>query len=323
MHAVVARRWGDPDVLEIAAVGDPSAGPTDAVVDLRAVSVNWHDVIVRRTGRGLPLPKILGIDGAGVRRDTGEEVVILPSLDWGPREEAPGLGFSIVGDLHDGTYAEQIVVPRKNLFPRPPGLSWAESAAIPVAGLTAYRALTTRAGLRPGETVVVLGASGGLSSLAVPMAVALGGRVLVTSSREEAIARSRELGAEGGVLRTDPDWPAEIVRRTNGGADIVLDGSGGRIDQALSCLRPGGRVVTFGASAGATATLDVPQLYFRQLSVLGTTLGSPREFAAMLGLVRSHRLPIAIDSVRGLADARAAHERIESGAHFGKLVLTP
>ena len=144
--------------------------------------MNWHDILVRRTGRGFALPSILGMDGTGVRRDTGDEVVILPALNWGDRREAPGPAFAFLGDATDGTHAELVSVPTANLFPKPDGWSWAETAALPTAGITAYRALFTRARTQPGETVLVIGASGGVSTFAISLAAAAGARVLVSSS---------------------------------------------------------------------------------------------------------------------------------------------
>lgn len=322
MYAAVVRQWGGPEQLVLESVADPAPKPGHAIVELKASAVNWHDVLVRRSGRGFPLPRILGIDGAGIRRDIGERVVIGPGMHWGTDPAAPSARFSILGDETDGTYAELVSIPIANLYPKPRHLNWQEAAALPVGALTAYRAIVTRAGLRPGETVLVLGAGSGVSTFAIMIAASLGATVLVTSSDPEKIHRVRGLGAAGGVLYTDPDWPEQIIEMHGGGVDIVIDGVGADLRQSLSCLKPGGRVAVFVATAGSVGAVDIPALYFGQYSILGTTLGSDADFAGMLDHVDRHRLRPVLDSVRPLSEVRAAHERIEGRHHFGKLVLT-
>jgi len=321
MEAIVAEKWGGPEVLESRQVPDPEPRDGHAVVELRACATNWHDILVRRTGRGFAVPSILGIDGAGVRRDTGEEVIIYPVLSWGDSEIAPRLDYQILGDATDGTYAELISVATESLFPKPGHLSWEEAAALPVAGLTAYRALFTCARLKAGETALVLGAGSGVSTAAVALAAAAGARVYVTSSRPEKIERSRELGAEGGVLYTNETWTDEVIELT-GGVDVVLDGVGSDLPSSLKCLKRGGRISIFGASGGATATLDVPSLYFSYASIFATGIGSPADFSQLLRAVDDGRIRPVIDSVRPLGEMVAAHRRMEENSHFGKLVLT-
>ncbi len=321
MEAIVARSWGGPEVLVGERVPDPEPGAGEALVELRASSLNWHDVLVRR-GRGLPLPRVLGMDGAGVRRDTGEEVVILPGLNWGGDRSAPGPEFEFLGDRRDGTYAELVAVPAENLFPKPAQLSWAEAAALPTAGVTAYRALFTRARLQEGETVLVVGAGSGVSTFAVMLSAAAGVRVLVTSSRPEKIERARELGASGGALYTEPEWSGEVRELSGGGVDVVVDGSGAALPETLACLRPGGRLAIFGASGASRAELDVPGLYFGQHSILGTTLGDATDFAGLLRMVGESGWRPVVDRVMPLAEAAAAHRFLEGRGHFGKVVLS-
>jgi zinc-binding alcohol dehydrogenase/oxidoreductase len=323
MQAIVIREFGEPSVLRLEQVPDPQPEPGHVVVELRAAGLNRRDIGVRRGAYPDALPLIPGADGAGVRRDTGEEVVILPSIAWGDREDAPGDDFRILGGPRDaGTYAELVAVPAENLFPRPPHLSWAEAAAFPLAGLTAFRALFTRARLQAGETVLVLGAGSGVSAVAVSLATQAGARAIVTSSSAEKIDRARELGAEAGVAYTNGDWPEAVVELTGGnGVDVVIDSVGRTWPDSMTCLRRGGRLVTFGATAGAEVEVSARRVYFGQFSILGTTMGSPREFAALLELVRADAWRPVVDSVRPLAAAAAAHERMEAGEHFGKLVL--
>jgi zinc-binding alcohol dehydrogenase/oxidoreductase len=323
MQAIVIHEWGDSSVLRHEQVPEPAVQPGHALVELRAAALNRHDIGVRAGAYGEGLPLIIGSDGAGVRRDTGEEVVILPSMAWGDAEDAPGPDFRILGGPRDqGTYAELISVPEENLYPKPAHLSWEEAAALPLAGLTAYRALFTRARVVPDETVLVLGAGSGVSAFAVSLARQAGARVIVTSSSAEKLARARELGADAGVDYTQGDWADEVRELTGGtGVDVVIDSVAVTWPDSLRCLRLGGRLVTFGATGGASVEVPARRVYFGQISIHGTTMGSPREFARLLALVRQDAWRPQIDSVRPLSDAVAAHERMESGAHFGKLVL--
>ena len=322
MQAVRIHEYGPPSKLVFEQVPDPEPAAGEVVVELRAAAVNRRDTAVRRGAYGdFPLPLTPGSDGAGVRRDTGDEVVIRPGLRWGDREDTSGPEFGILGGPEDGTYAELVKIPAENVYPKPAQLSWEEAATLGVAGLTAYRALFTRAGLSQGETVLVLGAGSGVATFAVPLAAQAGARVLVTSSSAEKIERARELGAAGGVDYTDGDWPEVVRELAGGGVDVVLDSVGTTWNDSLRCLRAGGRGVVMGATGGGQSEMDVRPFYLRHLSLLGTTLGSPNDFQRFLELVAEASWRPVIDSVRPLAEAAAAHERMETGEHFGKLVL--
>jgi NADPH:quinone reductase-like Zn-dependent oxidoreductase len=319
MYAVRAHEGG---VLVHESVPDPEPKPGEVVVELRCAALNRRDSLVSRGVYPFPLPLVPGSDGAGIRRDTGEEVVIYSALGWAPGAAYPGDGYEILGGPSDGTYAELVTVPAGNVFPKPARFSWEEAAAFPLAALTAYRALFTRARLQPGETVLVLGAGSGVSTFAVQLATQAYARVIVTSSSDEKIERARALGAETGVnYATTEDWPAAV--KELGGADIVIDAIGSTWQQSLDCLRGrGGRVVVFGATDGTEATLQVRPFYFSQHALLGTMMGSPDDFAGLLRMIGQAAWCPVIDSVRPLEEAPAALERMVSGAQFGKLVLT-
>jgi len=323
MHAIEMAAYGGPECLTPAERPDPAAEPGWTVVRLRAAALNWHDVLVRQGKYGAPLPHVPGADGAGVDAATGEEVLVIPSLWWGDDEATPGPRWEILGDHRPGTYAELVRVPSECVVPKPSGLSWAEAAALPLVGLTTYRALFSRARLQAGESLLVLGAGGGVATMAVSLAAAVGCTVLVTSSSEEKVARSRELGALGGVRYDDPGWPVAAKALSPGGRgfDVALD-SVGTWQQSIEALRPGGRVVVLGASRAERAELDVRPFYFGQFSLLGTTMGSPRDFAGLLTLLDKYAVaPPLVDRVFPLDRAAAAHRHLESGAGFGKVVL--
>jgi NADPH:quinone reductase-like Zn-dependent oxidoreductase len=326
MRCVELREFGDPTGLVVCERPDPEPGPGEARVDLVAASLNRRDWWIRRGGK-VPLPQVLGSDGAGVVSAlgdgvegvrAGDEVVIYPGRDWGASEDAPAEPFAILGVPDQGTYAERIVVGAEYLRPRPAGWTWAEAAALPVAGITAWRAVVTHGEVAPGRTVLVPGAGGGAALLCVQIAAALGARVLVTTSSEEKLARLRDLGAAAGALYTDPGWPEAI-----GDVDVVVDSVGGEAlwDACLPLLRRSGRLVNFADTAGDYGRVLLAGLFLEHQKIIGTTLGSPRELDALLAHCAQASWRPVIDSTFRLEDVRAAHERLDAGDRFGKIVL--
>lgn len=332
MQAIRMNEPGGPEVLVLEQVPDPAPAPGEVVVSLKAAALNRRDVFVRKGVAKVPLPLTPGSDGAGVVHavgagvtgvSEGDEVIILPSLAWGDDQRAPGSRFRILGGPDQGTYAEQIVIPAENVFPKPARLSWHEAAALPLAGLTAWRALFTRARVQPGETVLVIGIGGGVATFALNLAKAAGCRVVATSSSDDKLARAAELGADVGVnyRTTGDDWPAAVKEANGGGVDVVIDSVGSTWAGSIDACAPGGRVVVFGGTGGAKVELGVRPVTLGQVALLGTTMGSPSEFAQLLAAVDAQSWVPVVDSVRPLGDAAAAHEREEAGLHFGKLVL--
>jgi NADPH:quinone reductase-like Zn-dependent oxidoreductase len=324
VQAITLTEFGEPDVLRFEQRTDPRVSAGWVLVELRAAALNWHDCLVRKGQYDVPLPRVLGADGTGVRRDTGEEVVILPSLRWGADERSPAADFEILGDYTDGTYAELIAMPEENVFPKPRGWTWSDAAALPLAGLTAHRALFARGGLKRGETVLILGAGGGVATIATGLACAASARVLVTTSSAEKLSHARSLGAQDGVLYTDPDWP-EAIRELTGGAgvDLVLDSVGSTWQGALQTLGGGGRLVAFGSTGSSSTEIDVRRFYFGQHTIIGTTMGSPRDFAALLRAIDdAPRWRPVVDRVLPLDRAAEAHAAMERREHTGKLVLS-
>jgi len=301
-------------------VPDPVPGKGEVVVELRFAGVNRRDCWISSGTYPYSLPLILGSDGSGIRRDTGEEVVIYPGFGWPRGADHPPQVVEILGGPRDGTFAELVSLPTENLFPKPSRLSWEEAAAFPLAAITAYRALFSRARLRQGETVLVLGAGSGVSTLTVQLATQAGADVLVTSSSDEKIERAKELGARAGVnYATTPDWPAAV--KELGGADVVVDSVGSTWQQSLECLRIGGRLVVLGATGGAQVPLEVRNLYFQHISLLGTMLGGPDEMDGLLRMVESGSWRPVIDSVSPLSEVADVLDRLVTNVHFGKVVL--
>jgi zinc-binding alcohol dehydrogenase/oxidoreductase len=324
MQAVVMQEFGRPSVLRLESHPDPAARAGWVTVRISASALNWHDVLVRRGVYSSPLPHVPGADGAGWRVDTREPVLILPSLFWGPRQAAPGSGWEILGDQRAGTYAELVSVPEECVLPRPARLDLVQAAALPLVGVTTFRALFTRGRLCAGESILILGAGGGVATMATSLASAVGARVVVTSSSRTKIEAARELGAHDGVDHSDPGWVqhARSLSPRGEGFDVVLD-SVGRWEESLDCLRPGGRCVVLGASAATEARLDVRPLYFGQLELIGTTMGSRADMAGLLDFMDDRRLraPV-VDCTFALDQAQQAHEYLEGGSAFGKIVLT-
>ncbi len=326
MLAVELVSFGSPDGLVATERPDPAPGAGEVRVDLVAASLNRRDWWIRNGGK-VALPAVLGSDGAGVVSAVGEgvtdvavgaEVVIYPGIGWGDAEDVPAPGFEILGVPTQGTYAERIVVRAEQVRPKPPGWSWAETAALPVAALTAWRAVVTLGGAGPGRTVLVPGAGGGVAVFAIQIASALGARVLVTTSGDEKLERARSLGAEGGADYRAPDWPERVAP-----VDVIVDSVGGAVwAGAFRALAPGGRLVVFGDTDGERGEVEIAQLFFKHIRIQGTTLGSPREFDALLAHCAEASWRPVIDSVFPLAQAGEAHRRLDAPERFGKIVLS-
>ena len=333
MKAIVLREPGGPEKLLYEDAPDPVAGAGEVVVKLKAAALNHRDQWIRHgLYAGIKLPIILGSDGAGVVASVGagvdaalvgKEVVINPSLDWGSDENAQSKAYRILGLPDDGTYAEYIKVPAANVIAKPAHLSFEEAAAIPLAALTAYRSVTTRAQVKAGETVLVTGIGGGVATFALQFAKALGAKVLVTSGSDEKIGKAKELGADGGVNYKSETWSKELIALNGGvGPDVVIDSAGGKtLEKAVEIVKPAGRIVFFGATTGLAHDLDLRRIFFKQLNLMGSTMGSDREFAAMLKLYTEHKLKPVVDQVFSLADTPAAHQHMEEAGQLGKIVL--
>jgi len=331
MKAIVLRELGGPNQVQYEEVETPVPQSNEVLVRLKYASLNRRDAwITHGLYPGMKLPSILGADGAGEVVATGDQVeginagdqvIINPALHWGENPDFNGPDFSILGMPTDGTYAQYVKVPRENIYTKPEYLSWEEAAALPLAGLTAYRALLTRGQLQKGETVFIPGIGSGVALFALQMAVAKGANVFVSSSSEEKLEKAKELGATGGVNYRSETWVKDL-KKMMGGADLIIDGVGGEtFIQLINLARPAGRIVNFGATSGPIPELLLPRIFFKHLDIKGTTMGSPQDFAQMLQLMEEHQIHPVVDQSYPLEEAKEALLSMEKGQNFGKITL--
>jgi zinc-binding alcohol dehydrogenase/oxidoreductase len=316
VKAIRIHEDGGPEVLHYEDVPDPVAREGETLVELRAASVNHLDVWIRKGLPSVPKPRILGADGAGVVAGTDERVVINPGILSNGR-------MHIVGETMDGTYAELIAVPHDFVHPIPDGLSFEEAAAFPLVFETAYRMLVTRARLQQGEWVLIWGIGGGVATAALSIAKALGANVVATSSSDEKLARAAELGADATVNHETGDVVAHVKEVTGGGAHVVVDDVGEATwKRTLDAARAEGRVVLCGATTGPNPPAALHRVWWKQLSILGSTMGSPEDFRGAYDLIAAGKARPVVDAVFPLAETRAAHERLEAAEQFGKITLS-
>jgi len=298
----------------------PEAAEGETLVQLHAAALNRRDWwITQGQYPGIVYPIILGSDGAGVAE--GREVIINPALDWGDNPAYPSKSFQILGLPKNGTFAEWVAVPHKQLYDKPAHLTMEQAAALPLGGLTAYRAVFTKGQLRAGDKVLITGAGGGVALLAFQMAVAAGAQVWVTSGREANIERTRILGGQGGANYREADWSKQLQQQA-GGFDVIVDSAGGEGFALFPKIcNPGARIVTYGGTLGPISGLSPQPVFWKQLSILGTSMGTDQEFAEMVQFVEQRGIVPVVDSVYASSDAQLAFDKIGKGGQFGKVVL--
>jgi len=326
VKAVRIHEDGGPEVLRYEDVADPEPGPDEVLVSLRAAGLNHLDIWVRKGLPSVPKPRILGADGAGVVAGLGERV---QGFEVGDRVVVnPGIPhdgrITVIGEHTDGTYCELKAIPAAQLYELDDSLTFEEGAAFPLTFETAYRMLVTKAAVREGESVLIWGIGGGVALAAFELCRALGARTIVTSSSPEKLQRARSLGADVAVSHTDEDVVQAVKDATEGkGADVVVETVGEATwERSLAAASQDGRVVVCGATSGHSPPARLYRLWWKQLVVYGSTMGMPSDFEGAYDLVRTGRARVHVDSVYPLSAAAQAHERLESGAQFGKVVLS-
>jgi NADPH:quinone reductase-like Zn-dependent oxidoreductase len=342
MKAVVFHQHGDERVLQLTEWPEPAVGARDVLVRVKAVALNHLDLWTRQGWRGLKLelPHILGSDIAGVVDRVGPEVtdlapgtevVVNPGLSCGVCARCLGgedhlcRHYRIIGEHVRGGYAEWVSVPRQNILPKPSRLTFAEAACLPLTFLTAWTMLVRRAEVKPGETVLVQAAGSGVGSAAVQICKLLGAKVIATASTEAKLKQAQALGADHLINYTEKDFLDEVKRITERRmVDVVFEHVGGStFEKSVACLPYGGRLVTCGATTGYEAKVDLRVLFYKRISLLGSTMGSKGDLFRVLQLVEEGRLKPVLDRTLPLADAALAHQLLKERAQFGNLVLIP
>jgi NADPH:quinone reductase-like Zn-dependent oxidoreductase len=340
MRAVVIEAYGDVERVVVRDVPRPVAGDHDVVVALKAAALNRLDLFVVGGLPGLThaFPHVLGADGAGIvesvgaavtRLKPGDRVILNPGVSCGrcefclAGEQSLCVTYGLLGEHRPGTCAEAVVVPEENAWPLPDGVAWSDAAAFPLVTLTAWRMLTTRAAVRPGELVLIWGIGGGVALAALGIAKLLGARVIVTSGSDEKLARAKALGADEGINHGTTDVAKEVRRITGKrGADVVVDSVGEKTwETSTRALARGGRIVTCGGTTGPMVTTDIRRLFWYHWTIMGSTMGNHREFAQILALLGRDRLRPVVDRVMPLEEGPAAFRRLAKGEQFGKIVL--
>jgi NADPH:quinone reductase-like Zn-dependent oxidoreductase len=338
MKAILIREHGGLDKLEITDVPDAIARPGEAVVRVRAVALNHLDIWLRRgvPGHKFPLPMIPGSEVAGVvesvddpRWKAGDEVIVAPGYSCGlctaclSGNDPICRNFGLFGETVSGGAAEKMAVPIRNLIRKPAALSFAEAAAIPLDMLTAWHMLIARAQLRPGETVLVQAGGSGVGSAAIQIAKLWGATVYATAGTATKAARAKALGADETIVYTDHDFVDEVRRLTaKRGVDIVFEHVGGEtFEKSLRALAKGGRLVTCGSTSGGEVTINLRLIFFKLLSILGSTMGSLAELHEIMKFVESGRLHPVIDRILPISEVAEGHRILEAREAFGKIVF--
>lgn len=340
MKAIAIEGHGEPDVAQLLQLPAPVPRPNDVVVRMRAAALNHVDLWTSSGDLGIDIefPFILGADGAGEIQDVGDDVadfqpgarvLIDPALSCGHcehclvGEQSLCVSFRMLGEHVDGTFAELVAVPATNVFSFPSHLTFVEAAALGATFITAYRMLFTQGQLQQGESVLITGIGGGLALSLLQLARPVADKIFVTSSSDEKLARALELGADEGINYRSEDVGVAVRRLTSKrGVDLVADSAGGAsVDASLRSLVKGGRLVISGATAGREATIDLRRLFWNQLRIIGSTMGSRRDIAAMLDLVSRGGIRPIVDRVLPMEEAGNALRYLAAQEQFGKVVL--
>lgn len=332
MKAVVLKKENQLDGVVLQEVATPEPQPGEVLIQIKAAALNLRDIwIVKGLYPNIKVPVILGADGAGIVIGVGKDVdknwlntavMINPSLNWGNDAKVQQKDYKILGLPVNGTHAEYIVVPASNIFKKPDYLSFEEAAAIPLSGLTGYRALFRQGKLQKGETVLTTGIGGGVASLVQQMALAFGATVLVTSGDDKKLNRAKQLGASGGANYRQDDWEKEIAVLAPKGIALIIDGAGGAgFNKLIQLVKPGGRIVVYGATAGKPPEMQIHRVFWKQITIQGTTMGNDEDFRNMVQFFEKHQLKPIIHKTYNLKNFKEAYLEMMEKKQFGKIVL--
>lgn len=330
MKAIILEGINQP--FKYTEVEMPTLNADEALVKIKAAALNHRDYWIQKGEYGgLRFPSIQGSDGCGVVQDVadeknqswvGKEVIINPSLNWGSNPNTQAKDYIILGMAQDGTFAEYVKVPVRLLHIKPAHLTYQQAAAFPLSGLTAYRALVTRAAAKKDDNVLITGAGGGVALFCVQFAIALGCNVYVTSGSDEKIAKAIAFGAKGGVNYKTANWHKEI-KGLSGGFDAIVDSAcGEQFEKLIDICKPAGRIAFYGATLGAFNSGVPAKIFWKQLTICGSTMGNDDEFAAMVNLISTHKIVPTVDAVFPLSQTQTAVEKMARGEQFGKIVLS-
>jgi len=335
MKAVLLKNTGDigklKDNLLIENLPEPECTENDVLVKIKFAALNHRDLwITKGLYAGIKLPVVPGSDCSGVIESfgnnvngfsAGDEVIINPGINFGTNENFQSKDFKIIGLPDNGTLAEFIAIDKSKVYKKPAHLDMIQASAVPLAGLTAFRAVFTRGKTKKNKNILVTGIGGGVSTFALLFAVSSKANVFVTSGSDEKLDKALELGAKGGVNYKNENWEKEIAEMS-GGIDIVIDGTGGEtISKCLNIIKPGGKIVNYGATTGIIKNLDIRKIFWKQVSLLGTTMGSDTDFKNMVDYINDKKIVPVVDKVFGMNDAVSAFIRMDNSEQLGKIVI--
>lgn len=317
--------------LETKDVNQPILSHSDILIKLKASAINHHELwSIKEKDLKSDSNIIMGSDGAGIVEEVGsavnhlkkgDEVIINPSINWGLNSRVHGQKYEILGFPTQGTFAEYVSINHQYVLNKPEHLSFQESAALPLAGLTAYRALFTRGEFKSNNKVLITGIGGGAALFALSFAVESGAEVYITSGNENKISKAVELGAKGGVNYKDSNWSAELLDKVKG-FDVIIDSAAGKgFTELTELANPGGRIALFGRTAGNILNLNPKTIFWKQLSIHGTTMGNKEEFKKMIDLISSKKIHPVIDSIYSTHEINLAFDKMDKGEQFGKIVI--
>lgn len=336
MKAIILEKTGNIEDIEknlfIEEIPEPIAGVEEVIIKINYASLNHRDLwILKGQYASIKLPVILGSDGSGVifkkgikvtEFHEGDEVVINPSINWGYEQDYQNRDFRILGMPDNGTLAEYISINKNNVYRKPGNLNLMQSSAFPLAGLTAYRAVFKKGGIRKNDIVLITGIGGGVSTFAMLFCLSVGAKVYVTSGSEEKITSASGLGAKTGFIYKDENWDKKLITDVRDGITVAIDGTGGEtVSKVLNLINYGGRIVTYGATTGNVPNLDIRKVFWKQIKIYGSTMGTDADFEEMIKFIEENNIVPVVDSVYECNNIYDAFRRMNSSEQFGKILV--